>query len=364
MTNGTAARGAASRCARRARPGHRLGPRAHVPGSSSRADIARSTGLTRVTVSDLVAELIGEGLVAELGVRTESRVGKPATLRRMQTEAFQIVTVEADDHRMHGRHDARRNVVRATRARDGRAHRRGCRGTGRGAVPRPARRRGRCWASASPRRLIDPEGLVGCSTNRGCVLGARLQRARRARPRRQRRQRAHPRRVSVRLRGAATIVVTIGEGVGAGIVLDGRLVGGRHHRGRAGARHRGRRHHAGETPAVCACGRAAAWTPCSACPPCGGAPPASTPKLPTPHSRRSAGSCRSPWRRWSARSTSPRSCLRSAGAGQRSAGVGAHDDPGSDHARHRGRPRSSRGRIAQERVPGAVLVLSGQLGVS
>ena len=67
-------------------------------GPTSRADIARSTGLTRVTVSDLVAELIGENLVAELGVRVGGgRVGKPATLVGMQTEAFHIVAVDLTD---------------------------------------------------------------------------------------------------------------------------------------------------------------------------------------------------------------------------------------------------------------------------
>src|SRR6187431_2062689 len=34
-------------------------------GLQSRADLARETGLTRVTVSDLVAELIADGLVIE-----------------------------------------------------------------------------------------------------------------------------------------------------------------------------------------------------------------------------------------------------------------------------------------------------------
>ena len=33
-------------------------------GQLSRADIARETGLTRITISDLVADLIGENLVA------------------------------------------------------------------------------------------------------------------------------------------------------------------------------------------------------------------------------------------------------------------------------------------------------------
>ncbi len=67
-------------------------------GATSRADLARATGLTRVTVSDLIGELMAEGLVAERGVRTEARVGKPATLVGMCTDDFQIVAVDlADD---------------------------------------------------------------------------------------------------------------------------------------------------------------------------------------------------------------------------------------------------------------------------
>src|SRR5262245_22293240 len=49
-------------------------------GPLSRADLARSTHVTRVTASDLVAELIEAGLVEELGTRPEQGVGKPATL--------------------------------------------------------------------------------------------------------------------------------------------------------------------------------------------------------------------------------------------------------------------------------------------
>ena len=66
-------------------------------GPTSRADLARATELTRVTVSDLVAELIADGLVAERGVRTEARVGKPAKLVAMCTEDFQIVAIDLGD---------------------------------------------------------------------------------------------------------------------------------------------------------------------------------------------------------------------------------------------------------------------------
>jgi len=63
-------------------------------GQQSRADIARGTGLTRVTVSDLVAELIGEGLVVETGQREDARPGKPATLLDLNRHAFQIIGVD------------------------------------------------------------------------------------------------------------------------------------------------------------------------------------------------------------------------------------------------------------------------------
>ena len=63
-------------------------------GSQSRADIARETGLTRVTISDLVAELMAEGLVVETGPREGSRPGKPATLLDLNREAFQIIGID------------------------------------------------------------------------------------------------------------------------------------------------------------------------------------------------------------------------------------------------------------------------------
>ncbi|MFV0375584.1 ROK family protein [Microbacterium sp.] len=49
-------------------------------GSMSRADLSRRTALTRVTVSDLVAELIADGLLIERGLQGNPGPGKPATL--------------------------------------------------------------------------------------------------------------------------------------------------------------------------------------------------------------------------------------------------------------------------------------------
>jgi len=63
----------------------------------SRADIARLTRLTRVTVSDLVAGLITEGFVIEIGQREDSRPGKPATLLDINRGAFQIVGLDLSD---------------------------------------------------------------------------------------------------------------------------------------------------------------------------------------------------------------------------------------------------------------------------
>ncbi len=74
-------------------------------GSASRADLARATGLTRVTISDLVAELIAESLVVELGQRDESRPGKPATLVDIHRAGFQIVGIDL------GQHDLLRGAV-------------------------------------------------------------------------------------------------------------------------------------------------------------------------------------------------------------------------------------------------------------
>ena len=67
-------------------------------GQVSRADIARETGLTRVTVSDLVAELITEGLVVETGQREDARPGKPATLLDLNRNAFQIIGIDLSEY--------------------------------------------------------------------------------------------------------------------------------------------------------------------------------------------------------------------------------------------------------------------------
>lgn len=60
----------------------------------ARADIARATGLTKVTVSDLVAELIAAGLVAEAGTSENPRPGKPSTLLTFHAGARDILAMD------------------------------------------------------------------------------------------------------------------------------------------------------------------------------------------------------------------------------------------------------------------------------
>ncbi|WP_435299135.1 ROK family transcriptional regulator [Timonella sp. A28] len=64
---------------------------------ASRADLARATGLTRVTVSDVVNDLIDRELVEEIGPRPGTRVGKPATLVTVKYEAHNIICLELSD---------------------------------------------------------------------------------------------------------------------------------------------------------------------------------------------------------------------------------------------------------------------------
>lgn len=63
-------------------------------GAMSRADLSRETGLTRVTISDLVADLIADGFVAEMGVREASGPGKPAILVDIDRAGHRIVGID------------------------------------------------------------------------------------------------------------------------------------------------------------------------------------------------------------------------------------------------------------------------------
>jgi len=70
----------------------------YTAGPQSRADVARETGLTRVTVSDLVAELVADGLVTEMGVTRDARPGKPGTLIDIARDSHRIIGIDLSDH--------------------------------------------------------------------------------------------------------------------------------------------------------------------------------------------------------------------------------------------------------------------------
>lgn len=63
-------------------------------GPESRAQLARTTGLTRVTVSAVVEELVSDGLVAELGPETSrGKAGKRATLVGISDGSWQVASI-------------------------------------------------------------------------------------------------------------------------------------------------------------------------------------------------------------------------------------------------------------------------------
>lgn len=66
-------------------------------GAMSRADLARATGLTRVTTSDLVGDLVSGGLVVEQGTRGGGRPGKPAIVVDIDRQGLQVVSIDLSD---------------------------------------------------------------------------------------------------------------------------------------------------------------------------------------------------------------------------------------------------------------------------
>ncbi|MGF3056955.1 ROK family transcriptional regulator [Microbacterium sp. YY-01] len=63
-------------------------------GAMSRADLSRETGLTRVTISDLVAEFMAEGIVIEKGIRETSGPGKPPILVDIDRTGHQVIGID------------------------------------------------------------------------------------------------------------------------------------------------------------------------------------------------------------------------------------------------------------------------------
>ncbi|UYY81230.1 MULTISPECIES: ROK family transcriptional regulator [unclassified Arthrobacter] len=66
----------------------------HSAGAMSRADLSRTLGLTRVTVSDLVSDLLERGHVVELGHSDEVRPGKPAILVDINRQGLQVIGMD------------------------------------------------------------------------------------------------------------------------------------------------------------------------------------------------------------------------------------------------------------------------------
>ncbi|GAA1409419.1 ROK family protein [Glutamicibacter uratoxydans] len=69
----------------------------YAQGPMSRADLSRASGLTRVTISDLVTELMSRGHVIELGTSNASRPGKPSILVDINRKGLQIIGVDLAD---------------------------------------------------------------------------------------------------------------------------------------------------------------------------------------------------------------------------------------------------------------------------
>ena len=83
----------------------------------SRADVARATGLTRTTVSELVEGLIADGLVVEVGTGP-STGGKAPILLCVPAGARQLVGVDVDRERLSGAVIDLRGEVQARESRD------------------------------------------------------------------------------------------------------------------------------------------------------------------------------------------------------------------------------------------------------
>lgn len=68
--------------------------RLYSDGPMSRADLSRRIGLTKVTVSELVDDLLTRGHVVELGPSDEVRPGKPAVMVDVDRDGLQLVGID------------------------------------------------------------------------------------------------------------------------------------------------------------------------------------------------------------------------------------------------------------------------------
>ena len=300
-------------------------------GPTSRADLARATGLTRVTVSDLVTALLDDGLVAEIGPRADGS-GRQAGHPRGRCGAQDAPGRRGGPHRRRtpARRGARSRTVTSSSA---------------GARSQPAAGPGHAAVEAVAelcRELvaIATRPVLGIGVASPGVVDEYGARDPGAEPRLARppaRRAAQPRSSGCRCTspttptppasgeltyggadGTGVLVLTVGQGVGAGIVLDGALVRGAGHAageiGHVTARRRTRRRArpGRRTRSPARAGAPAAWRPCCRCRRCAAALPARTPRTRWPRSAGDWASCSRPWSapstlpRWSC--PAPRSC--------------------------------------------------------
>lgn len=67
-------------------------------GPMSRAEIARTTGLAKVTISDLIAQLMEAGYVEELGLQEVTGPGKPAILVDLARKSQLVLAIDLSDY--------------------------------------------------------------------------------------------------------------------------------------------------------------------------------------------------------------------------------------------------------------------------
>ena len=208
----------------------------HRDGPLSRADLAKVTGLTRATVSAVVRDLIDDGVVEELGLSTAGGVGKPATLVDVAADGRHVLCLDLSEParfvgalvNLAGKVVVPPHVRPQGQARDG-APSRSSGGSAASWSPMPS---ARCSASASPAPASStptassspPPTSAGPACRSAPTLAAEF---------------GLPVAVVNDANAAALAELTFGErpasnlicvrvdeGVGAGLVLDGRLFAG------------------------------------------------------------------------------------------------------------------------------------------
>jgi predicted NBD/HSP70 family sugar kinase len=207
----------------------------HHGGPTSRADLAKLTGLTPASVSSVVRDLLDQELVEELGTRVDGGVGKPATLVGIRPDSRYVVCLDLSEPEQFvaGLVDLTgKVVVRRSYARDERTGRRAetlvkriCHDLVADA-DRPLLGIG----VASP-GIVDDQGTVTTAAHLGWTdldLGVRLS-ARASVPVHVVND-ANAAALAELVFGAGEaqnlILVRVDEGVGAGLVLDGALFTG------------------------------------------------------------------------------------------------------------------------------------------